>query len=216
MTNSEKMIFILSLAALMPVAGCGGSNDSPSVAPPAMATIGGTVTGLPSVGSVFLVDNSSDTILASNNGSFTFDTKIQAGSSYNVTALEPAGIVCTVTGGVGTIDQNADSIANISVSCQQGGIAMAYSFVTVTVSGLASGSSVTFLDNGSDPLTANANGLFVFSDTISSLGEPVNVPLGTYNVTVSTNPTGQVCTLTNATGTVSPSTSFVNATATCH
>jgi hypothetical protein len=215
MAYSKMAAVILSLAAVIPVTGCGGSTSA-STSQPGAATIGGTVTGLPSGGSVFLVDNSSDTILASKDGNFTFDTKIQAGSSYNVTALQPTGIVCTVTSGVGTIDQNADSITNISVSCQQGAIAEAYSFVTITVSGLASGSSVTFLDNGSDPLMANANGLFVFSDTISSLGGPVNVPLGTYNVTVSVNPTGQVCALANATGTVSSSTSFVNATATCH
>lgn len=63
-----------------------------------------------------------------------------------------------------------------------------------TLSGLGSGLSVTLLNNGSDALTRNANGAFTFATALAS---------GTaYAVTVGTQPTGQTCTVSNGSGTI--------------
>ena len=68
-----------------------------------------------------------------------------------------------------------------------------------TVSGLASGASVTLKNNGGDALTVQTNGSFAFTTTVTQ-----------YNVTVSTQPTGQTCTVGNGSGTASANVSNVS------
>lgn len=68
---------------------------------------------------------------------------------------------------------------------------------TYTIGGSISGltGSVTLQNNGADNLVSNANGGFTFATALSD---------GTaYAVTVSTQPTGQTCTISNGSGTVS-------------
>jgi len=61
-----------------------------------------------------------------------------------------------------------------------------------TVSGLSAGASVTVRNNGEDTLTLTANGPFHF---------PIFVPAGNpYSVVIVTQPAGQSCTITNASG----------------
>lgn len=180
-----------------------------------MATVGGSVTGLPSGITILLVDNGTNTISANANGSFTFDKKVPASSVYNVTLFtQPTGASCQVANGAGTVNLHGDGITNISVSCAAGAIGLQNYNVGVTVSGLASGSTATFAQNGVDPLTANGNGLFVFPKTYAVQVAPAQ---GDYSVTVSANPTGQTCTLTNASGVNRPPTfqNFINVTAAC-
>lgn len=64
-----------------------------------------------------------------------------------------------------------------------------------TVNGLATGNSIGLLDNGANNLTVTADGAFTFTQTINYGSS--------YNVSISTLPTGQPCTLTYGTGTVS-------------
>jgi len=78
--------------------------------------------------------------------------------------------------------------------------------VAGSVSGLESGLSVVLQNNGGNSLTVNANGNFTFSTAINS-GSP-------YAVTVGTQPTGQTCTVTNGTGTVSANVSNISVTCT--
>ncbi|MFI4939285.1 MAG: hypothetical protein ACHP7O_02895 [Burkholderiales bacterium] len=227
MKLSKIAAYLLPIAGVTLLAGCGGgsSSTSQSVAPPAMATIGGTITGWPAGtnyaaytgAGVLLVNtgtgtNGPDTIVTDGSGSFIFDRKIPAGSTYNLTVLQEPGVYCTVGNGAGTVDQNADNVTNISVACQQAPTTgmNEYYYVAVTVSGLAPDNSVTFLDNGGDPLTANANGLYIFSNTLAT----GILPQASYNVTVSANPNGQTCTLTNAKGASSVA-GVISVTATC-
>jgi hypothetical protein len=63
-----------------------------------------------------------------------------------------------------------------------------------TVSGLASGASVTLLDNGGDALKVTANGKFTFATALATGAA--------YSVTVSVQPAGQTCTVTGGSGTV--------------
>lgn len=60
------------------------------------------------------------------------------------------------------------------------------------VSGLVAGTQLTLDDNGGDALTVGVNGAFTFSSP---------VPLdGSFAVTVGTRPAGQVCTISNGSG----------------
>lgn len=63
-----------------------------------------------------------------------------------------------------------------------------------SISGLASGQSVTLLDNGGDGYVATANGTFTFASALATGAA--------YAVTVGTQPTIQSCAVVNGTGTV--------------
>jgi N-acetylneuraminic acid mutarotase len=63
-----------------------------------------------------------------------------------------------------------------------------------TVSGLGAGLSVGLLNNGGNALTVNANGAFTFSTALASGAA--------YAVTVGTQPAGQVCVVSNGSGSV--------------
>src|SRR5579863_823064 len=65
------------------------------------------------------------------------------------------------------------------------------------VSGLVTGDSVTLLDNGVDSLPVKANGSFTFKTKLATGAK--------YNVTVSSQPTGEICSVTQGSGTVAAS-----------
>jgi Lamin Tail Domain len=67
--------------------------------------------------------------------------------------------------------------------------------VAGAVSGLSSGASVTLQNNGADDLAVAADGGFAFATPLTDGAA--------YDVTVSSQPSGQVCTVTNGTGTIS-------------
>lgn len=62
------------------------------------------------------------------------------------------------------------------------------------LSGLGTDRSVALDNNGSDTLTLTANGAFTFANTVAANG--------TYDVTVTTQPVGQICTVTSGGGTL--------------
>jgi hypothetical protein len=152
-------------------------------------TIGGTVSGLNTGTSVTLLDNGTDALKVTANGTFTFKTALASGKAYSVTvSVQPTGETCTVTNGSGTV--GTANVTNVAVACT----ATAAFTIGGTVSGLNTGTSVTLLDNGGDTLKVAANGAFTFATPVAS-GK-------TYNVTVSVQPTGETCTVTNGSGTV--------------
>jgi len=159
-----------------------------AVACKATFTIGGTLSGLITGRSVTLLDNGADALKLTANGTFTFKTALVTGAKYNVTVgTQPAGELCTVTGGSGTV--GTANVTTVKVACK----ANTYT-IGGTVSGLITGRSVTLLDNGTDSLTVTANGAFTFKTAVASGAK--------YNVTVGTQPTGETCTVTGGSGTV--------------
>ena len=77
-------------------------------------TVGGSVVGL--TGQVRLQNNGDDDLTLSQNGAFTFSTPLLDGSDYTVSVAEqPAGQVCAVVGGIGTIS-GAD-VTDVQVTC---------------------------------------------------------------------------------------------------
>src|SRR6185312_2715850 len=99
----------LALAACGGGGGGGGGGSSPPPPPPTQYTIGGTVTGLS--GTVVLQDNGGDNLSVTQNGSFTFATKVNSGAAYAVTVLtQPAAQTCTVASGSGTASANVTNV----------------------------------------------------------------------------------------------------------
>lgn len=210
---STLRLALLLLLALL--AGCGGgsSQNATPVSPPDVA-LGGAVSGL-GTRTLILQNGSAETLLIRSDGNFSFAKKVPAGSNYAVSIWgNSGGLSCSLKNGAGKADPGG--VSNINVACGTGALALVPFFVGVKVSGLAPGKSVTFTNNGTDTLTATDNGLFVFlyyyfKEGLSS-GQA-----GGYKVAVQTNPSGQTCSLSNASGASSlgdPS-DFVDVVAVC-
>jgi hypothetical protein len=162
-------------------------------------TIGGTVTGL--TGTVVLRNNS-ETLSISANGPFAFANGVLVGQPYSVSVqTQPAGQTCTVNNGSGTV--GSSNVTNVVVSCTT-------NIVTYTIGG-----SVTGLSGGgtlqlrlthagsSSTIDVTSNGSYDF--------DPDKVESGdAYSVTVSIQPTGQECTVSNGTGTATGNVSNVD------
>jgi len=148
-------------------------------------TIGGTVSGL--VGSnLALLDNGSDGLPVTSNGSFTFTTPLASGTSYGVTIFsQPTNQNCKVTNGNGTATAN---VTSVQVTCTT----IVFYTIGGTVSGLASNTQVNLVDNGGDLLPITTNGPFTFATSIASGNA--------YAVAVSTQPFNAKCTVTNGSG----------------
>jgi hypothetical protein len=151
-------------------------------------SIGGTVAGLSASGLV-LQDNGGDNLaVASGSHSFTFTSKLNSGATYAVTVLtQPTGETCAVSGGTGTA--TAD-VTSVSISCSP---------ATYTIGGDISGlnsSGLVLQDNGTDNLSVTSGSAkFTFSTPLDYGA--------TYAVTVSNPPTGETCSVSSGTGTVS-------------
>lgn len=186
--------------AIMP--GC-GSNSSGGSGGGGNCSLGlnpgfcGTLTGLPSGGSVTLTFSTSDAgggnLTLSANGSFAYSlsTQVDVSTTWNISvAAEAPGTSCNVTnlGSNGSGGVRVQEITGVAVSCST-----ATTFtIGGTLSGLNSGAQITLADNGSDLLTLSANGNFTFHASVNQGGG--------YSVTVSTQPTDELCTVSQGVG----------------
>jgi N-acetylneuraminic acid mutarotase len=111
---------------------------------------------------------------------------------YSVTHIEIFGFEA---GSIATGDIDAETGVLLDLSERISASCTAQPSYTIggTVSGLT-GTGLVLQNNGGDDLVINANGSFTFNTPLIS-GSP-------YNVAVSTQPTGQTCSVTNGTGTV--------------
>jgi hypothetical protein len=76
--------------------------------------VGGTVSGL--AGTLVLENNGGDDLTLANNGSFSFNTRLADGATYQVTVkTPPSGQTCAVSGASGTM-AGAD-VTNVAVVC---------------------------------------------------------------------------------------------------
>ena len=149
-------------------------------------TIGGSVSGLTGSGLV-LQNNGGDNRTISADGPFFFATALTDSSVYNVTVFaQPSGQTCSIIAGSGTVA--GANISNVQVNC----VANTYS-ISGTVSGLT-GTGLVLQNNGGDNRSISANGAFTFSAVVAS-GNP-------YSVTVFAQPSGQTCSVSNGSGTV--------------
>jgi hypothetical protein len=165
---------LAATAAAASLAACGGGE------------IGGTVSGLGQGLSVTLLNNGSDALTLSSNGSFAFARLLDDNASYAVTVqTQPVGQTCSVANGSGTLDAEGTSIDTVRVSCSFS------ASLRGTVSGLQPGVAVT-LANGSARLALTADGPFSFAEVLAEGAA--------YNVLVQTQPAGQTCSVLNGSG----------------
>ena len=121
-----------------------------------------------------------------SNGTFVFPTKIAALGAFSVSiATQPVGQICAVSRATGVIPTDGNQANVTTVACVSNTLG-------VRVSGLASGKTVT-VGNAGVQIVVNTNGVSTFSGVLTG---------GTsYALTVDSQPAGQVCTLSNASGT---------------
>jgi hypothetical protein len=177
--------------------GSATSNITVAVTCSTSFTISVAVTGL-SGGSLVLQDSPSDQLTFTSNTTQTFATTYSSGTSYAVTLVsEPASQTCTPSSNnSGTITGNV----TVTVTCVT---VVTTDTLSVSVSGLTG--TLVLHDSQNDSLTFTSNSTQTFATSY--------VSGSTYSVTVSTQPSGQTCTLSsNASGTISANTTV---TATC-
>jgi hypothetical protein len=191
---------LLFTTALTLVA-CGGGGGGGTTTTTTY-TIGGTVSGLPSGASAVLQDNGGDNMTVTANGAFTFATALDGGAAYAVTVSSAStGTTCTLTAPSGSV--GTTNVTSVAVTCH----ATASGFtVGGTLSGLPVGVSVVVQDNGGDGLTLTANGAFTFATALANGAA--------YAATVSTQPAGATCSVTNGTGSIA-SANVTNVTVAC-
>lgn len=182
--SKATMFITASLVVLPAAAHCASSSTS---------TVGGVLSGLTQGGTVVLVNNGGDPLILKSNGAFTFSKALASGRAYDVTLTEkPKDEVCTVGNGSGSADLD---VTDVEVNC------FTTHPVGGTVSGLLLNETLILLDNSGDPLRVmrtKLDGNKPFSFTFSTLvGED-----SAYNVTVGTQPDGQVCTVASGAGLV--------------
>ena len=159
---------------------CGGIAET-------YGLVSGTLAGMGPGLQTTLQNNGGDNIVVSANGSFTFPTQLPSLGAFSVTVLsQPTNQFCTVTRPTGVIPTDGLK-ANVTT------IACAANSLGVTVTGLAAGNSLA-LANATATLAISANGVATFPGILAGATG--------YAVTVATQPTGQNCTLSSATGTI--------------
>ena len=150
-------------------------------------TIGGSVAGLATGAQLTLANSGGNALNVTANGAFTFTTAVAFNGSYAVTvSTQPTGQTCVVSSGSGTsVEIN---VTNVSVNCS----ANTYT-IGGSVAGLTTGAQLTLANNGGNALNVTANGAFTFTTPVTFNG--------TYAVTISTQPTGQICVVSSGSGT---------------
>lgn len=156
---------------------------------PSSYTIGGNVTGLS--GTLIITNNGANDRVVSANGTYAFSTPITNGGAYKVEvktqpAYPPVTQVCTVSNPSGTVA--AADVKNANITCVTSKLT-----VKVTVNGLVS-AGLKLQNNGTDDLVVNAMATSASFATPIASGAP-------YNVTIFAQPAGQLCSVTNPSGT---------------
>lgn len=182
----------LALALALGLASCGGDDDGD-------LQLGVALSGVTKEG-LTLKNNGGEAVPVAPGNLFVFPKLVAIDSQYDVTvASEPTNVVagsCKVNnpkGKIGTI-----SPQNISVVCEVKTYELGGRVETLSSNGLV-------VNNGSQR-QAIPSGAVTFSMTTPATDTvkfPGQVPEGTpYAVTVLTQPTGQICTVQNGTGTM--------------
>ena len=154
-------------------------------------TIGGAVSGLSGFG-LLLQINGSEGLPVSANGTFTFATAVNDGTSYSVTVqTQPTNPsqTCSVT------DNDSGTLAGANVT----NVVVVCTTNTFTIGGAVNGllgSGLVLQEQGGDTLGLSTDGAFTFGSALFDGS--------TYVVTVQTQPTNpsQTCWVTNGSGTL--------------
>ena len=150
-------------------------------------SVGGATSGLTGSGLVLAI-STGETLSISADGAFTFPTLLADGAPFSVTVqTQPSGQTCVVSAGTGTV--SGGNITSVAVDC----ITPTFT-IGGTVSGLTESGLVLTL-NGLDILLISTDGAFTFTTML--------IDGASYLVSVSSQPSGQICTVEAGTGTIS-------------
>jgi uncharacterized repeat protein (TIGR03803 family) len=118
-------ITLVSVVCLqLMLTGCGGNGGGGSSTQ--TYTIGGTASGLAAGTKILLMDNGTNELFITADGSFTFSKPIPSGSTYQVMIqAEPGTQLCLVTSGSGTAFAD---VTSVEVSCSIPSQQVLYSF----------------------------------------------------------------------------------------
>jgi hypothetical protein len=181
-----------------------GGSGTVGSAPPAAAVVncttptykvGGSVSGLNAGGTLVLTDSvGAEDATVTANGSFSFPTSRNSGTTYNATIkTQPAGQTCSIAAGGGTV--GAADVTSIVVNCAAG---------NYTISGKVTNLFGTLqLTDGTDSSgalnsTTGADTPFAFPALAQGMAYAVNVTQQpAYTVAGGKN---QTCSVTNGTG----------------
>lgn len=175
------------------------STSSSSSGGPLLYTVGGSVDGYEGTGLQLQLGAQTLTV-AQGADSWIFAEGLPQDATYEVqVAAQPSQPtqLCTVANGSGDID--GENVDDVEITCTT----IAAHLVRVATTGLVG--SVTLANNGADPLVVNGPAA-TFATALAS-GAP-------YDVTVSTQPPGQTCAVTNGSGVIAAADVTVNVTCT--
>jgi sugar lactone lactonase YvrE len=180
MRNKPIPIGIIFFLMLF-ITACGSSGWGPTPSP--KHSVSGTVSGLSGSGLV-LQNNGGDDLSISADGTFTFATPINNGSSYAITVkTEPTGTdlyqTCAVDNGSGTV--NGANVTDVSVTCSTSAwetlVSLAgnpsFSDFTPTGKSVLYNGEGTSMQNFTFPTTGNPQGIF------TTLNNPIDI-IGDY------------------------------------
>lgn len=177
------------LALALGLTACGGGK--------ATFELGGPVSGLVYPGLVITNVTNGDSVAVAPPATpgvvtYKLGKTIEYGTSYDVQITSaPAHQTCALAGGADTAGRLAS--ISIQVECQ---------VQTFTIGGTVAGLKETrtatetalIITNGPDKLTIEKNGVYILPNKVAYDAS--------YGVTIVTQPTGQTCTVSNASGTV--------------
>ncbi|MFO7592415.1 MAG: right-handed parallel beta-helix repeat-containing protein [Pseudomonadota bacterium] len=167
-------------------------TDVNIICSPGPYEIGGYVDGLTGTG-LSLVLNDTEVLPVPSAGPFAFDTTFRDNMTYQVeVAGQPVGQECTVTNGYSSV--SGESVDNVFVNCTD----LSYQ-VKVETSGYSSSTPLELSLNNESNLSVYENTGY-YSDPVPFSKELEDGE--SYEVQVVRQPEGQVCTLSNASGTI--------------
>ncbi len=172
--------------------GGGGSGGTTST-----YSVGGTITGLSGSG-LTLTDNGGNALTVPSGAStFTFTQSLSAGTAYAVAVeQQPSGESCSASAATGTVSAN---VTSVKIAC------VPLDSIGGAVSGLTQPGLVLEL-NGQYTQSVAANATQYTFSTQLATGSA-------YQVTVKTQPSGESCTVSGSSGTVSAN--VTNASVSC-
>ena len=163
----KRLFLFLALLPLALMLSCGGGGSGGNTA--AAYSVGGTVSAL---SGTLVLENSGGDLTVTQNGQFTFATKLANSTDYSVTVkTQPSGQTCTIQNGSGKV--NGANVTNVSVTCngQMGGaiqgnnLALANAVTTIAgragTAGHADGTGTAATFNIPTGITTDGTNLYI-------------------------------------------------------
>ena len=184
-----KLLLVLSLAGFL--AACGGGSDSSGAAATGY-TVSGSVTGLTGGSLTITLNGASPATISGGDTSFQFNARLQTGDSYTVAISDnQRSLSCQLQNDTGVVAST--NVVNVNIVCTDS-VNPVFT-VSGSISGLTIGSLTLTLNNDLETQVVDStNTVFAFTTSLSNAE--------TYDVRISANQSGLLCSVTSGSGTV--------------